>query len=138
MIFKALLAYFHKFDCPDGLEVLVTGVLELSNGFVAAAKIPSEGMRFLFCSIFLSFGGLCVGMQTVSVMDQLGTGMYFPGKILQCFISVLISIPIIWICFPEVDASLEILWLITAAIMSVIWSVLYLKGLNSKKTVAFV
>ena len=63
------------------------GLLELTNGCNGLTAIDSEGLRFLLCAVYLGFGGLCVALQTVSMVKELGTGLYFPGKILQCAIS---------------------------------------------------
>jgi hypothetical protein len=72
-------------------QTTVTGILELANGCTALAELESEGIRFILCTLFLSLGGLCVGLQTVSVVGQLGSGMYFPGKIIQGIISTLMA-----------------------------------------------
>lgn len=77
---------------PQTAQITVTGILELTNGCSALYSMPVEAVRFILCSVFLSLGGLCVAMQTVSVTKELGTGMYFPGKILQCIFSFLLAI----------------------------------------------
>lgn len=76
---------------PDVTQIILAGFLELSNGCMALTGIENNGLRFMICSGILAFGGLCVYLQTVSVTDQLGTGFYFPGKILQCLISLILS-----------------------------------------------
>ncbi len=76
---------------PVEMQVLLTGVAELSNGVVDLSHVPYEGLRFILCSVMLGFGGICVAMQTVSITGSLGTGHYFPGKLLQGFISFLLS-----------------------------------------------
>ena len=76
---------------PDAVRVTLMGILELTNGCVALGELPAEGLRFLLCALFLGFGGVCVGMQTVSVTGNLGTGMYFPGKLLQGSMSLLMA-----------------------------------------------
>lgn len=76
---------------PPSLQVTLTGVLELANGCWSLSEIPKEGMRFVVCSGILSFGGLCVAMQTTSVAGKLGLGMYLPGKLIQTVISVILA-----------------------------------------------
>ena len=76
---------------PVNLQVFFSGLLELSNGTVLLPQIQSEGLRFIIASVLLAFGGLCVAMQTQSVTSTLGFGCYFPGKVLQCLFSFLLS-----------------------------------------------
>lgn len=85
---------------PDIAAVLICGLLELTNGCVSLSGIESEETRFLLASMFLSFGGLCVGMQTVSVTGKLGTGLYFPGKVLQCGITGLLCALVLPLLYP--------------------------------------
>lgn len=77
---------------PIEAQVFFSGVLELSNGCVMLQRIPDESVRFLLASPILAFGGVCVGMQTASVTAGLGSGYYFPGKVLQSLFSLLFSI----------------------------------------------
>lgn len=74
------------------LQVLFSGVLELTNGCVLLQNVPQQGLRFLLAGAMLSFGGICVGMQTISVTGDLGPGLYFPGKALQATISVMLCV----------------------------------------------
>lgn len=140
VIFKVVLSFLNKWllqYCTTELHVLMIGILELSNGFVSANNISSEGMRFLLCSVFLSFGGLCVGMQTVSVTQRLGTGLYFPGKLLQCLISMLLSVPVVLFMFQSGDISMNHLWLYSVAFLTAVVFYFYAIGRKRKKTVAF-
>ena len=73
---------------PSTLQVLIAGFLELSNGCVALSDIPQESVRFILCTAFLSFGGLCVWMQTLSVSPGLRSGWFFPGRCLHLFCSL--------------------------------------------------
>ncbi len=72
-------------------QVFFSGLLELSNGTVLLPRVQPEGLRFIIASVLLASGGLCVAMQTQSVTGMLGFGCYFPGKILQCLFSFLLS-----------------------------------------------
>ena len=80
---------------PDWVQVLLTGLLELSNGCIRLEQVGSEDMRFVLASAMLSFGGLCVWMQTVSLCSCLDMGLYLPGKLLQTGLSALISVAVI-------------------------------------------
>ena len=75
------------------LQLIITGLLELTNGCCRLQEIHSTALRFMIFSLFLSFGGLCVTMQTAGVIDSMGgvlTG-YLPAKITQAAISLIIS-----------------------------------------------
>ena len=76
---------------PEGLQVIAMGVLELSNGCIGLQGIEDEGLRFVLSSAFLSFGGICVYLQTKSVTATLGTGCYLTGKFIQTLLSVILS-----------------------------------------------
>ncbi|MBR4290308.1 MAG: hypothetical protein IKT52_06690 [Oscillospiraceae bacterium] len=76
---------------PLPLQVIVSGILELSNGCIRLTELDCEGLRFLAASGFLSLGGICVTLQTASVADGITMKLYFPGKILQSGISILLA-----------------------------------------------
>lgn len=76
---------------PDPVRVLLTGITELSNGILALNQISSEAERFILCSALLSFGGLCVAMQTAAVTGSVGLGAYFSGKLFQTAVSVFLA-----------------------------------------------
>ena len=72
-------------------QVILTGLLELANGCCELEKIANDGLRFMAAAVMLSFGGLCVAMQTLSVTEKLGLGSYLPGKLLQTLISLMLA-----------------------------------------------
>ena len=76
---------------PEELQVLFTGILELSSGCCILSQIDRIWLRFLVCSGFLSFGGICVLMQTASVISSLSLKSYLTGKLRQTTISLLLS-----------------------------------------------
>lgn len=94
IVFRILITFLRRWFLwmlsPEG-EIALIGLLELTNGCVHLNLTPSYGLRFVLCAMFLSFGGLCVAMQTVSVTKTIGTGMYFPGKILQSIFSIIMA-----------------------------------------------
>lgn len=73
------------------IQVILTGLLELSNGCCALGEIQSVPLRFVVCSAFLSFGGLCVTMQTASVIGGLSLNPYLRGKLLQTAVSLVLA-----------------------------------------------
>lgn len=76
---------------PTHWKAVFIAICELSNGMLAFGQISSQGLRFVLCSTMLSFGGLCVTMQTISATEGLGLGAYLPGKLMQSCFSALLS-----------------------------------------------
>ena len=106
IIFRILICIFEKwFFCYLSIEfqVILSGLLELSNGCISLSMLPSDEMKFIYASGMLAFGGLCVLMQTAAVVQELGCKTYFLGKVLQTLFSILISIIILPIIFPETE-----------------------------------
>lgn len=98
VIFRVVIGFLQRWALwllPAEAQVAVMGILELSNGCCALADIESIGLRFAVCSGLLSFGGICVGMQTASVTEGLSLKYYWAGKGLQALFSTCLSI-LIW------------------------------------------
>ncbi len=94
ILFRVLIAVCSRWFLwflPKTLQIGLIGLLELVNGSNALLGLTNQGSRFVFIACFLSFGGLCVAMQTLSVTKGLGVGLYFPGKLLQSLISLLLA-----------------------------------------------
>lgn len=103
IIFRVLLAFLQRWVLwllPTDSVIFISGILELTNGCCALPQLSSEPMRFVVASLFLAFGGLCVWLQTVSVTGSLGTGFYFPGKLLQAAISLTLACVAVPILYP--------------------------------------
>ena len=83
-------------------QVLITGLLELSNGCIQLTALSCEGLRFIIASVFLSLGGICVALQTASVTEDIPKDLYFPGKLLQCCFCVAACSPL-QVLFPFAD-----------------------------------
>ena len=95
VIFRVLLSFLDRWFLwylPVEAQVAISGLLELSNGCVALYNIGETGLRFILCAGFLGFGGLCVTMQTYSVvLSGVDRSLYFPGKVLHCCISLILA-----------------------------------------------
>ena len=92
VIFRVILGFLERwffFMLPDIAKVLLSGILELTNGCLMLPQIENIGLRFLLCLIFLNFGGICVILQTISVAHELNIRYYFTGKLLQCGLAML-------------------------------------------------
>ena len=81
-------------------QILILGALELVSGCAKLTTISSIGLRFIVASAFLSFGGICVQMQTISVTQGIRKRTYVVGKFLQTYLSVIIATIIQLIAFP--------------------------------------
>lgn len=75
---------------PTEIQVLLTGLLELTNGCCALGDISVFQVRFTLCSVMLAAGGVCVTMQTASVAAGLSLSYYFLGKACQILFSLLL------------------------------------------------
>ena len=86
---------------PVSMQVALTGFLELSNGCIRLTLIESEALRFLLSAGMLALGGICVALQTSSVTAGIPMHYYFPGKLLQCCVSVLFAGLLCPVIFPS-------------------------------------
>lgn len=75
---------------PTG-QAIFAGILELSNGCISLLQVNSMGLRYILCAFFLGFGGCCVGLQTATVTRHVDFDRYFPGKLLQASVSVVLA-----------------------------------------------
>lgn len=94
IIFRMLLTYLDRWFLwllPNDAKILLSGILELSNGCIQLRELENEGLRFLTAAVLLALGGLCVCFQTSSVAKGLSLKYYFPGKLLQAVLSVLMA-----------------------------------------------
>lgn len=130
VLFRILISFLERYllwMIPSGIGIVMTGLLELTNGCCGLVEIQQEGLRFLLCSLFLSFGGLCVTMQTISVTEGLSIRVYLQGKAIQtafslCFAGLLqmllsdslpvaaaiyMTIPALLVTFSRIPAKLK-------------------------------
>ena len=94
VLFRILIGFLDRWlfwAFPDSFQILLSGFLELSNGCIQFESLPSQGLRFIFVSTLLGFGGICVFLQTRSISGSLNLPMYLPGKAFQGCISFLLS-----------------------------------------------
>lgn len=137
ILFRVLISILERWVLwafPEVLRVALTGTLELSNGCIALDAIRNDGIRFVLSTGLLSFGGLCVYLQTVSVTDKLGIGCYFPGKVLQCSISLILSGLAQYVLFRDENRISLTVIIVPAIVLSIMLA--SIKILDSKKTVA--
>lgn len=95
ILFRTVLAFgqhwlFWLF--PAWVQALLTGLLELANGCFSLIIVKNIGLRFLLCAGMLSFGGLCVWLQTLSIAGHVPMRLYLPGKLIQSAIAVSLAL----------------------------------------------
>ena len=78
-------------NISTGISVVVSGLLELTNGCYALFDVTSEPFCFIVSTTLIGFGGLCVTMQTRSIAGGIGIRPYVVGKLLHASTSFLIS-----------------------------------------------
>ena len=108
ILFRVVITFLNRWILwmiPAEFDVIFSGLLELSNGCIALNTIENIYFRYIAASFMLSFGGLCVGMQTVSVCHNISSKIYFLGKTLQSLISIPLSMIVGAILFPGNDLS---------------------------------
>lgn len=99
ILFRILVTFLQQWFLwllPQWLMVLITGILELTNGCCELMQINDIGVRFVICSCMLAFGGICVLLQTASVTKGLSLRYYVLGKGMQTVFSLLLSCSVIW------------------------------------------
>lgn len=103
IIFRVVIRFLDRWILwifPPVLRMALIGSLELTNGCCLLPQLENEGLRFVLASCFVAFGGSCVFMQTAAVTGKLGTGWYFPGKVMQMIISFLMATLYQYLFFP--------------------------------------
>ena len=139
VVFRVILSFLSRWFLwllPDWSQVAITGVLELANGCCALDRIENIGLRFIVCSGILSFGGICVSMQTCSVIDGLGMGWYLPGKLMQGLISVFLAAILQMLILPaNENIHVDTIYLFLMIIILTIYSVL-LHKLEKKSSIS--
>ncbi len=103
ILFRALLIFTNRWILwvlPKNFSILIVGLLELTNGCVEIHSMPHLPLQFTALAGMLSFGGICVGLQTISVTGKLSCKSYFLGKLLQTIIAVILSAIISIFLFP--------------------------------------
>ena len=73
-------------------KILLSGLLELTNGCLQLEAVENPDFRFLLAAVMLNCGGICVFLQTASVARGLNLKYYLLGKLLQTGFSVLYSL----------------------------------------------
>lgn len=135
ILFRVILSFCSKWFLwllPIELQVLFYGMLELSNGCIALYGLSHQGLKYILCACLLSFGGICVAMQTVSATSSVGIGYYFPGKLLQMLLSLILASLFQYFIF-DFEQRVMLSWL---PLIVLLIGVLYVFIIRTKKVVA--
>lgn len=132
VLFRMVLEFLSRWFLwllPTVLQVAVSGILELSNGCLVLSSVENLHSRFILAAGLLSFGGICVWMQTISICSELNLKAYLPWKVVQSIIAAglaSISVLVVRSGFP-----ISMVFLLSALLLPV-----FTLGLR-KKEVAF-
>lgn len=131
-VFRVGLAFLRRWFLwmlPKWADILISGILELTNGCCQLPMADNQGLQFILASAMLAFGGICVAMQTASVVKDLGIGSYLTGKLIQTAVSVTLAYLIQGWIFPQ-GHCLPVNYLLPMGLCLIIF-------LFTKNTVAF-
>ena len=134
ILFRCLIGYMNKLSfvyLDRKIQILLYGLLELTNGCLLISHIENESIRFVLCSVLLTFGGVCVTFQTKSVIADLPIMPYISKKILQALISFVLAAVVSAMVYHS-NFSIK-LWISVLACLCMIC----VYTLKKKKTVAF-
>ncbi len=91
ILFRVLLSFLQRWALwmvSSELQTAITGFLEVTNGCCSLSTVASIPIRFTLAAGMLAFGGICVTMQTASVVEGLSLKKYAAGKLMQCAYSI--------------------------------------------------
>ena len=94
VLFRMCLSFLDQWflnDLQPVPQILLAGLLELSNGCLRLEQAGDPELRFVMASAMLSLGGLSILMQTKAVFPQLHTRRYIAGKLIHLTFSMLLS-----------------------------------------------
>lgn len=102
VIFRIAIGFLQRWVLwlvPEDIQIFICGSLELANGAVFLSNIENPGQVFLYFNMLLAFGGVCVLLQTRSVATEVDQSWYFPAKLTQAAVVMLLSV-LIQFVFP--------------------------------------
>lgn len=138
ILFRVLLTFLDRWLLwllPTDLRILLSGLLELTNGCTALAGCESLTLRFVIAGVLLNLGGLCVTMQTASVAAQysLSMGPYLVCKVLQTGFGAFLCALIGYVTAPREEFSQLILLISLLFLAAVLGAFFILKKAVAKK-----
>lgn len=121
VLFRILITVTYQrilFILGDKWLPILGGILELTNGCTLLQNYGTFTSRLVLLSGFLGFGGLCVAMQTHTILSNSGVAFssYLPAKMTQAAISVMVSSLASLICFPE-EHTARLSWILISSLV---------------------
>ena len=103
VLFRVIIAYLQRWvfcSFNTNVQILICSLLELSNGSLSLNAVSPIAHRFTPFCLMLCFGGLCITMQTKSLLvgTDLSFRAYLPGKMAQtsiCYLFCAMITPLI-------------------------------------------
>ena len=91
IFFRVLIAVFSSSFLPDSLRILFSGLLEMTCGLSNFSQFTM--VSAIFASFLLGWSGISVHFQILNVISaaELSPRYYFPGKVIQAFLSSVIA-----------------------------------------------
>lgn len=127
--------YILEYRClelfPKAWQIMICGLLELTNGCMSLEEISCLGLRFSMCAFFLSFGGCCTLTQTHSVTNGLHTGSYVLGKLLEGGCSFWLAYLVQFCLFRDTQRFEAPIPLLTAVTVFIVISILIIRKLKN-------
>ncbi len=99
---------------------LICGILELTGGCLSLSELNGQGLRFILACGFLTFGGLCILMQTASVAKDLDIRSYIHGKLLQTTVSIALAALLQLCIFPSSERTGNVFLFIIPAVIIIL------------------
>ena len=91
LIISTLICYV--FNLNIYLSVIIKGVLEMTMGLSSLSLLGIKDIyKVVFSSMIISFGGLSIHLQVISILEDIQYRNYFKGRIYQSVISGIISL----------------------------------------------
>lgn len=82
----------HIFQLNNYLSVIIKSILEMTMGLSSLSLLNIKDIyKVIFSSIIISFGGLSIHMQVISILEDIPYHNYLKGRIYQSIISSIIS-----------------------------------------------
>lgn len=95
ILFRVLLRFLERwiiFAFPAPVSAVIKCLVELSTGILDLHIVRNEQIRFIICAVALSFGGLCIMLQTATITSGLAFKSYVCGKIMHALISYIMAL----------------------------------------------
>lgn len=91
ILFSVISAFIRKTPLAQfspTVKTIILGCIELTNGCFSLPNIQNQKLRIILCSGLITFGGLCVSMQTQAVANGIPMKKYYLIKTLESILAM--------------------------------------------------